>query len=97
MNVVGLTADSLTVENYLVVATARKNHFRVVPRKDNKVAFWQNVFELRNKGNLTSRSSKSFNIKSKTFYDAITLINFEFSKDILGIGLDETQIFTEII
>jgi hypothetical protein len=80
----------------LVIATARTNHYRVVPRKDNKIAFWDKVFELRNNGNLSSMTLKSFKFKTKTFYDAITNNNFDFEIDIIETNPEEIQIFTEI-
>jgi hypothetical protein len=96
INVAGLTVESLTIENYLVIATARIGHYRVVPRKDNKLEFWLNVFELRKKGNLTSKTLKNFHWETKTFYDSISYNNFHFTKEIIQHGSEEVQIFTQI-
>ena len=97
INTVGMSIHDLTMEDFLVIATKRKGHYRVVPRKDNKVNFWKNVFELRNFGNLSSRTLKNFKYSQKTFYDAISCNNFDFSDEIERKGsAEEIQIFTEI-
>jgi hypothetical protein len=93
----GLDIDSLSIENFLVLATKRNNHFRVVPRENNKHNFWSKTFELFEKGNLSSRSLKSFKYESKTFYDSISLNNYDFFEAIILAGSAENvQIFTEI-
>ena len=96
VNVADLKIDSLSLENYLVIATRRIGHYRVIPRKDNKLDFWLKVFELRNKGNISSKTLKSFRWETKTFYNSVTLNNFCFTKDILQYGSEGVQIFTEI-
>jgi hypothetical protein len=96
--VAGLEVDILSIENFLVLATKRKGHFRVVPRENNKRNFWENIFELRQNGNLSSTTLKNFKFESKTFYESVDCMNFEFDEAIVLAGSAENiQIFTEIL
>jgi hypothetical protein len=93
----GLSVDSLSIENFLVISTQRKNHFRVIPRENNKHKFWTKTFELYEKGNLSSLSLKSFKYETKTFYDSISLNNFDFNEAVtLASSAENVQIFSEI-
>jgi hypothetical protein len=88
--------NDVKTEDFVVIATKRVNHFRVVPRKNNKLNFWTAVFDLRAVGNLSLKSLKDFNIENKTFYESTNFMNFEFSDTIKNGDPSEIFIFTEI-
>jgi hypothetical protein len=97
IKVCGINVESLSIENYVVKSTLRKGHYQVVPRKDNKKKFWETVFELREKGNLSSTTLKSFKFETKTFYESINYMNFCFTEAVKEAKSPENiQIFTEI-
>ena len=67
MKISGIEVGQISIENYLVLATGRNNHYKVVQRKDNKKDFWAQIFNLREKGNLSSKSLKGFFVVFETF------------------------------